>query len=145
MGFRIDIGLRRGLVLAFICLIPLGVFAEQTFAKPDGVETLDAEALIRLAQTEEDLIVIDARLAEDLKMGYIGGSLNLPDILTNCETLNQINPDFNRSMAFYCNGTVCKRSVHALQIARQCGYHRLFWFKGGFEEWRNKDYPYVLD
>ena len=44
---------------------------------------------------------------------------------------------------FYCNGVKCDRSVKSVNIALGCGYVRLYWFRGGFEEWRRKDYHYL--
>jgi len=111
----------------------------------EGIETVDAEQLIALAQGVDDLILVDSRLAEDRGLGFIGESHNLPDFETNCTTLARISTDRDRSMVFYCNGEKCGRSKRALKIARQCGYQQLYWFRGGFEEWRKKDYPYLLD
>jgi rhodanese-related sulfurtransferase len=110
-----------------------------------GANTLNAEALITLAQNINDLIVIDNRLAGDRDLGFIGESYNLPDVNTNCMTLAQINSDRKRNMVFYSNGVKCDRSITALKKAQQCGYKQLYWFRGGFEEWREKDYSYLLD
>lgn len=41
---------------------------------------------------------------------------------------------------FYCNGIQCGRSVIALEIAKGCGYTRLYWFRGGFAEWKRNAY-----
>ncbi len=132
--------------LLFACLCG-PAHAEKTALplKLDGVDTVNAETLIALAQGLDDLVVVDSRLSEDHWLGFIGGSHSLPDINTNCTTLARITSDKNRSMVFYSNGTECTRSVQALKIARQCGYNQLYWFRGGFEEWRNKDYPYLLE
>lgn len=111
----------------------------------DGVETLDAEGLIKLAQSFEDLVVVDSRLAEDRSLGFLDESINLADVDTNCASLRRINPFPGRSMAFYCNGAKCKRSLAAVKVALQCGYEQLYWFRGGFNEWRLKDYPYMLE
>ena len=67
----------------------------------------------------------------------------IPDIDTNCETLNKITSDKSRHLMFYCNGLRCGRSVISLKIARSCGYHHLSWFKGGFSEWTEKGYQYI--
>lgn len=110
-----------------------------------GVENLSAESLILLAQTTDDLDLIDTRLIEDRKMGFIERSISLPDVETSCETLGRLFPDRSRSLVFYCNGMNCSRSIVALMIAVDCKYRNLYWFKGGFLEWRQKDYPYLLD
>jgi rhodanese-related sulfurtransferase len=116
----------------------------ETGARPQ-VKILDAEALIDLAQHKSDLIVIDSRLKMDRVMGYIENSISLPDDETSCKSLFKISKDKSQPMAFYCNGINCKRSLTAITIARQCQYHNLYWFQGGFEEWRIKDYPYLME
>ena len=47
-------------------------------------------------------------------------------------------------MVFYSNGIDGDASIQALDIASACGYKRLFWLRGGFIEWQDKDYPYVM-
>lgn len=110
-----------------------------------GVKTLTAESLIELAHSLDDLVVVDSRLSEDRSQGFIEDSYSLPDINTSCATLGGIGPDLNQPLVFYCNGVKCGRSVKAVQIAAQCDYKNLYWFKGGFEEWWIKDYPYLLE
>lgn len=110
-----------------------------------GVKTLTAEDVIELATSTDNLIIIDARIAEDRKYGYLEGSVSLPDIKTNCSTLKKIIPGKNNPALFYCNGIKCGRSVVSIKIATSCGYTNMYWFKGGFEEWKNKGFQYPKD
>ncbi len=48
-------------------------------------------------------------------------------------------------MVLYCNVNAGDASIKAIQIASGCGYKNLFWLRGGVVEWRDKDYPYVID
>jgi len=135
-----------------LCLIWLAALSwPAQAAKPDlpmtlsGVDTLNAEALITLAQGVDDLIVVDSRLAEDRDLGFISESHGLTDTDTSCTTLARISADRERSLVFYCNGGSCIRSVNALKVAKQCGYKQLYWFRGGFKEWQEKDYPFLID
>ncbi len=108
-----------------------------------GVETVTAEQLIELANTSPELIIIDARIRGDLKNGYIEDSINLPDIDTDCKSLANIINHKNIPSLFYCNGIKCGRSAKAVKVALGCGYKSLYWFRGGFEEWSEKGYPYL--
>ena len=110
-----------------------------------GVETLSAESLILLGQSVEDLKLIDSRLQEDRSIGYIEDAISLPDIETSCKTLKKIISYPSQPTVIYSNGVQCGRSVMAINKASECGYTRLYWFKGGFEEWQKRDYPYMLD
>lgn len=110
-----------------------------------GATTIDSEGLIALSQSEEALVVVDSRITEDRAMGHIEDSLSLADINTSCKTLNALVANLRNPIAFYCNGPECGRSVKATRIAVQCGYLSVYWFKGGFAEWKKADYPYVID
>ncbi|MDH3219143.1 MAG: hypothetical protein OEO19_06375 [Gammaproteobacteria bacterium] len=48
-------------------------------------------------------------------------------------------------MFLYCNRNASNAGIEAIQIASGYGYRRLFWFRGGFVEWEDKDYPYVIE
>jgi rhodanese-related sulfurtransferase len=108
-----------------------------------GVKRVDAETVIDLAAKLPKLIIIDSRVAGDRKMGYIENSVSLPDAKTNCKSLAKIIPAKTTPVLFYCNGVKCGRSVVATRIALQCGYKDIYWFRGGFEEWRAKQFPFL--
>jgi rhodanese-related sulfurtransferase len=127
-----------------VCLSPV-LYADSELAEVSGVQQLDAESLIELAHAGSELIVIDSRIRGDRKLGYIEDSISLPDGQTSCGTLNTITSDKSRFLAFYCNGIKCGRSLKAINIAKECGYQNIYWFKGGFQEWRLKDYPYLME
>lgn len=110
-----------------------------------GVRTIDAEKLIELAQRPPDLLMIDSRIAGNRKHGYIEGSISLPDVATDCDSLARTIPALDTQVLFYCNGIKCGRSAKAVTVARDCGYQALYWFRGGFEEWKEKGYPFLRD
>lgn len=117
-------------------------FAEE-YSSPDKIEgsmKIDAESLIKLAQEYDDLVIIDSRIKSDRRQGYISGSISLPDTETNCVSLLPIIHKKDSATVFYCNGPKCRRSDRAVVIAKECGYTNLYWFRGGFEEWKSKNY-----
>lgn len=136
--------------LLLTCLIiPLQMHAaEASEISPDvipGTIKVNAEELLDLVQRFPRLVLIDARISSDRTQGYIEDSISLPDIKTDCDSLKKIVPDRAQPLLFYCNGPKCGRSVKSAQKAIVCGYHRLYWFRGGIEEWRAKGYPTVKD
>jgi len=144
---RISITLALALVS---CLAGTSVFAletprdgvhEQSPQQVSGSTRVDAEGLLGLYSDKPQLVVIDARIAGDRKFGYIEKSISLPDTDTRCETLADVIPALDSPVAFYCNGPKCGRSANAARIAGQCGYHEIYWFRGGIEEWSAKQYP----
>ncbi len=113
------------------------------YLSPDTIEgstKIDAEQLIKLAVEYDDLVIIDSRIRSDRRQGYITGSISLPDTKTDCSSLFKIINRKNTATVFYCNGPKCRRSDRAIVIARECGYTNIYWFRGGFEEWINKNY-----
>jgi len=107
--------------------------------------TIDAEHLIELYQSVPGLQIIDSRHYEDRSLGYIEQSYSLPLAKTNCASLKKMAASKDQAFVFYCNGNSVDASIGALQIASSCGYKRLFWLRGGFVEWEDKDYPFVIE
>ncbi len=108
-----------------------------------GSQRVDAERVIELAEKQKNLVIVDSRIPGDRKIGYIEHSISLPDAKTNCKNLAKIIPQKTTPVVFYCNGVKCGRSVVATNVALKCGYTKIFWFRGGFEEWQSKEYPYL--
>ncbi len=121
------------------------VRADQRIA-PDQiprVHKVDATGVIRLAEVTPQLVIIDSRIAMDRKQGYIEGSVSLPDVDTTCASLARVVADRTRTVLFYCNGPRCGRSAVAAQIALDCGYRNIYWYRDGFEDWKAKGFPYL--
>lgn len=110
-----------------------------------GATTVSAEELINLAERLPALVIVDSRIQEDRRQGYIEHSISLPDVDTNCESLAKIIPAKATPALFYCNGVKCGRSVVAVGAALKCGYTEVYWFRGGFEEWQDKQYLFVQE
>lgn len=109
----------------------------------EGTIKIDAQGIFILAEKVPNIIIIDARIKTDRIQGYIEGSVSLPDTETNCTNLKQILPSKTSPVIFYCNGVKCGRSGKSAKRALQCGYKNIYWFRGGFEEWKSKKLPYL--
>jgi rhodanese-related sulfurtransferase len=117
-------------------------------AGPDeipGAMIVDAEQVIELVVKHPDAVVIDSRVAVDRADGYIEGSVHLVDTHTDCDSLARLIPAAGTPVIFYCNGARCDRSGRAVGIAVACGFRQVYWFRGGIEEWRSKEYPLIQD
>ena len=109
----------------------------------EGTTVVDAEQVIELVGSTANLILIDSRLSDDRLQGYIETSIGLPNTQTSCESLAELLDKKDSPTVFYCNGVKCARSSDSARIALQCGYTSLYWFRGGIEEWKQKEYPLV--
>lgn len=134
------------LICALIILALPTTHAKPVVETPDdikGTTKVDAEGLIKIAGEISDIIIIDSRISSDRRQGFIEGSISLPDSKTNCSSLKKILANKKSPAIFYCNGPKCGRSVVAVRIAIACGYTNTYWFRGGFEEWKEKKYPFI--
>ena len=111
--------------------------------KIPGTTMVTAEKLIEILESTPELIIIDSRIVGDRQQGYIEDSISLPDEQTTCASIAKIVPKTNHPTSYYCNGPKCGRSANAVKIALKCGYSNIYWFRGGFEEWKNKNFPVV--
>ena len=136
------------LVAAALLTAPASVFSGDAIKSPDnipGSTKVDAEGVLALAETIPNLTIIDSRIALDRKQGYIQGSISLPNVDTTCASLAKVIHAKDSPALFYCNGVKCGRSVVAVRIALSCGYTKVYWFRGGFEEWKQKNYPFLKE
>ncbi len=106
-----------------------------------GTTKINAEELIELMWTAPQLTLIDSRITSDRNEGFIEGSISLPNTETSCKSLEGVIPEKSTPALFYCNGVKCGRSAKAAQIAIDCGYNQIYWFRGGIEEWKQKQLP----
>ena len=107
-----------------------------------GTTRINAEDVIAVVNKHPKSRIIDSRITGDRNKGYIESSISLPNTKTNCQSLSKVLPRKDITAIFYCNGVKCGRSVDAIKKALKCGYKNLYWFRGGFEEWLEKDLPY---
>jgi len=141
-------------LIAIVCInsVVISAYAGQAttgkIKSPENIPgsiKVTAEGFIDLVETIPNLTVIDSRIPGDRKQGYVEGSVSLPDIETNCKTLATKIPAKTSPTLFYCNGVKCGRSAKAVKIALKCGYKKVYWFRGGFEEWLAKGFPYLQE
>ena len=118
---------------------------EDTPQQIQGATRIQAETLLELVETKSDLVIIDARKAQDREAGYIESAILLTNTDMTETVLANIVPNKSTPLVFYCNGTKCGRSVDASKKAIGWGYTEIYWFRGGWEEWSQKGLPYVLE
>lgn len=136
------------IIFSYTCLLmSFNLLSEENKSPKfiEGVTLLGAEEVLSLVARIDNVIVVDSRIQGDRRKGYLESSVSLPDIETSCATLKNIIPSKNNHAVFYCNGVKCGRSAVAINIAKKCGYRNLYWFRGGFEVWMEKGFPFVKE
>jgi rhodanese-related sulfurtransferase len=132
-------------IIFLCCCFFTSAWAAKSPESIEGTTKVTAEEFIDLVEKMPELVIIDSRIPGDRKQGYIEGSLSLPDVDTTCESLSKVISKKDAVSLFYCNGVKCGRSAKAIKIALSCGYTNIYWFRGGFEEWLEKGYPYLQE
>jgi len=109
----------------------------------DGTVRVSAEEVIGLVEELPNLVIIDSRKSSDHRKGFIEGSVAMPNTETDAKSLRKHASSKSTPLLFYCNGIRCGRSVKAAKIAMANGYKKIYWFRGGVEEWEAKGLPLV--
>lgn len=54
--------------------------------------------------------------------------------------VSKLPSDKNAPLVIYCNSGECWKSYKASVAALKAGYKKVYWFRGGFPEWKAKGY-----
>lgn len=130
-------------LFAALWLSAATAWAEKPFAPESiaGTTRVTAETVVDLVGSLPDLVIIDNRHAAEFEKGHIEGAINLLDSNLKHADLARLAPRPDKPLLFYCNGERCLRSSHAAKMAVNWGYTRVYWFRGGWQEWLNKQLP----
>jgi rhodanese-related sulfurtransferase len=94
----------------------------------------------------------DVRDEEEYKIAHIPGSRSVPykegsakevgfDPGDDQFALNRLPKDKNAPLMMYCDGTICWKSYKSATMAIQNGWKNVYWFRGGFPEWKEAGLP----
>lgn len=124
----------------------LGIF---TPAELTGVQRITAREAYELS--EKGAKLIDVRTEKEFAARHARGAVNLPYVE---KSLKEIDYDakkdqfpgltsLNKSdtLVFFCNGAECWKSFKASKAARDAGYARVHWLRGGMPEWIAQGLP----
>lgn len=119
------------------------VYAEKPFAplSVSGTILVDVETTAELIVNTPDLIIVDSRKDTEYSKGHIQRAISLLDTDMTLEVLSKHVPDKSTPLLFYCNGEQCLRSSRAAAQSVGWGYSKIYWFRGGWNEWVNKGMP----
>lgn len=101
---------------------------------------------------EKGVPVYDVRVAEEYRHGHVPGAISLPynessakevgfDVADDQFALNRLPKDKNAPFMMYCDGTICWKSYKSAVMAIKAGWKNVYWFRGGFPEWKEAGLP----
>lgn len=137
--------LQKWLFVVPLLFVATPLYAEKPLAPESipGATIVTAEQLVDLIISNPELIIVDARKNTEYAKGHIEGAVFLLDTEMTPEKLDAVAPEFTTPIAFYCNGPRCLRSSNSVRRALGWGYGNIYWFRGGWKEWINKELPIV--
>jgi rhodanese-related sulfurtransferase len=110
-----------------------------------GASVVDAHTVAQLMQRGASLV--DTRNDAEYKAGHLPGAALVPYVEKSAKEadfdakldqfdLSKLTKDRRADLIFSCNGPECWKSFKASNAAIKAGYSRVYWFRGGFPEWR---------
>lgn len=125
-------------------------FATETPASLKGAEVIDAAKAKSLM--DGGAKIIDTRVANEYAEAHIKGATNVPykeksakaadfDASLDSFDVTKLPADKNAALITQCNGAECWKSYKSAAAAIKAGYKKVYWFRGGFPEWKAKGLP----
>jgi rhodanese-related sulfurtransferase len=138
------------LIASCAVVFSASVFAAETPAKLTGVEVVDAAKAKSLMAAGAKMI--DTRVANEFAEAHIKGAINVPykeksaktaDFDANADSfdLSKLPADKTAAIITQCNGAECWKSYKGAVAASKAGHKKVYWFRGGFPEWKSKGLP----
>ena len=98
--------------------------------------------------------IYDVRVPEEFATSHMPGAISLPykessakevgfDPADDQFALNKLPRDKNTPFMMYCDGTICWKSYKSALMAIEGGWKNVYWFRGGFPEWKEAGLPVV--
>ena len=105
-------------------------------AKFKHVAVLELEAL--KAQLDKS-IVVDVRSRYEYNTLHINGAVHVPLSKEKLPAaLSELRAKSYKPIVFYCNGTTCKKSYEAAELAMKAGVNNVFAYDAGIDAWSIK-------
>ncbi len=133
---------RLACVLSFVVLslsFASGAGAQESPLTVEGATTVQAA----MAKTlfDRGVTFVDVRDDDQFEASHIPGAahLNLFTIFNEANLLKVAAKD--QEIVIYCAGPGCKRSSKGCAKAVSWGFEKVYYFRGGFPEWRAAGLP----
>jgi rhodanese-related sulfurtransferase len=120
--------------------------------------SLPGAKVINAAQARELMAqgvpVYDVRGDEEYQAAHLPGAVWVPykeasakevgfDASDDQFALNKLPKDKGAPLMMYCDGTICWKSYKSATMAIQAGWKNVYWFRGGFPEWKEAGMPVI--
>lgn len=125
----------------------LGYFTPKVLPGAEVIDAEQAHALMR-----KGVPLFDVRVAYEYQESHIKGAVSLPykensakqvdfDPSRDGFDLSRLPKDKQAPIIFACNGPECWKSYKSAKVALEHGYRKVYWFRGGYPEWKADGLP----
>ena len=127
-------------------------FHDITPQRLDGIQTVGTQALANWLKSPEPPVVVDVWAGADdaipSAVTLYSGGMAFDDTATEAAykarfqgLLKLLAPDLGKPIVFYCMSRDCWLSANAAMRARDIGYTRVSWYRGGMVSWKAASLP----
>jgi rhodanese-related sulfurtransferase len=130
----------------FTYVASLGIATPESI---NGVTRVTAEQVADLAR--QNVMIVDTRSQKEYESEHVRGAVLASYVEKSLKEIDfdAKKDDFSalktipkdKPVVFLCNGPECWKSYKASRAAVAEGYTKIYWFRGGMPEWREKHLP----
>lgn len=116
--------------------------AEETPTQLEGVQILTPDQLRPLLN--QGVAVYDLRKKASYADGHVPGALSAAqhyDAEREALDTSFLGPDRSAPIVFYSHGSTGWKSYHAAKQARDAGFQKVMWMRGGYADWAAGGHP----
>ena len=106
------------------------------------IPEVSVEEVQERGQPGDDFVLLDVRENDEVRTGYIDGSVAIPRGFLEFQVGGKI-PQTDKEVVVYCAGGA--RSLLAAQVLRSMGYDNVSSMSGGITRWKDAGYPLQRD
>jgi rhodanese-related sulfurtransferase len=106
------------------------------------IPEVTVEEVAQRRERGEDFILLDVREKDEVRTGYIDGSISVPRGFLEFQIGGRL-PETDKEVVVYCAGGV--RSLLAAKAMHEMGYANVSSLAGGITRWKDDGYPIVRD
>lgn len=138
------------LLLTTAMLLAPRAYAGETPRELAGATIVAADRVKQLL--DRGVPIVDTRVGNEFAESHIRGAINIPykehslkapnfNAAQDNFDLAKLPQDKDKPIVFYCNSGECWKSYKASTVALRAGYRQVFWFRGGYPEWKKMGLP----
>ncbi|GIW23161.1 MAG: molybdopterin biosynthesis protein MoeB [Candidatus Sericytochromatia bacterium] len=115
-------------------------FEKLFYSIKSKVKEISVEEVKTLIENENNFLLIDIRESEELENGFLEKSINISRSFLDLK-IEDIAKDYSKKIILYCSAGT--RSILGAKLLKDLGYSNVYSMKGGFNEWKEKNYPFL--